>query len=767
MRLQESTRGRPRVRPVGTRTGTRPASWPGLSSVDRRRVATVRRCRTAGPRPPPRRDEADHREDRCSKASGCSISPTSGGTWRHRSWPRWVPTSSRSSRRADSGPARWARSPATFPARTARWSTGWRIGGSAAWSSTSPVRPRTATASGTSCEAPTSCSRTSRPASANGRGLDVGELAALNPALVHVSITSFGVDGPKSGWDAPDLVALAPAGSSCCAATPTGRHCAARFPRRRRTPVGTRPTPRSIALWERNTSGRGQHCDVSAQTSVMQATQSLVLNHPFGVPLAARVGGGMRLGPLDIRLVWPCQDGTVTITFLFGASAGPFSARLFQWIWEEGCCDEATRDKDWVGFGSRLSRGEDPIAEFDRVKGILERFCLGKTKQQLLDAAMERKLLIAPAATIADVFANEQFHVRDYWDQVEHPELGRTIRYPGPFVRPSTGRLPAPGAPAPPRRAHRGGAGRRPARRRGRQAGPAAAGPGRLEGACAGRGGARPRRAGRLSGLKVLDFMWSLAGPHITRVLADYGATVVRVESSKRIEMGRTLNPFWQDKDDVEASGLFNNVNAGKLGICLDLNTEEGRSVIFDLVRWADVVTEAYSPRAMARWGLDYARLRDGQPAASSCCRRASWGRPARWPTWPASAIWPRRSPASSTPPAGPTGPASAPTAATPTTSRPASPSPRCWPPCSTGCAPVRAATSTSPRPRRRCGASARRSPTTRSTAASGSGRATPTATTCPTWWRPSPGTTAGSPWCARTTRSGGPSAGRPASQPT
>ena len=89
-----------------------------------------------------------------------------------------------------------------------------------------------------------------------------------------------------------------------------------------------------IALFERLGSGEGQHCDISVQQSVMQATQSLVLNHAFGAQLGARVGGGMRLGPLDIRLVWPCADGTVSITFLFGASAGPFS-QLFQWIWEE------------------------------------------------------------------------------------------------------------------------------------------------------------------------------------------------------------------------------------------------------------------------------------------------------------------------------------------------------------------------------------------------------------------------------------------------
>jgi crotonobetainyl-CoA:carnitine CoA-transferase CaiB-like acyl-CoA transferase len=348
----------------------------------------------------------------------------------------------------------------------------------------------------------------------------------------------------------------------------------------------------------------------------MQATQSLMLNHPYGVPLGARVGGGMRLGPLDIRLVWPCKDGTVTITFLFGASAGPFSARLFEWISEEGGCDEATRDLDWIGLGNALSSGEVPISEFDRIKGLLADFCMTKTKQELLDAAMERKLLIAPASTIGDVFANDQFVERDYWDLVHEPELDAAIRYPGPFVQPSYGRLPTL------RRPPRLGEHTDEVLAELDAAQSAAAVPVVPAVPAHGANGSSAEDRRPLAGVKILDFMWSLAGPQITRVLADCGATIVRVESSKKIEMGRTLNPFWQDKVDVEASGLFNNANAGKLGICLDLNTEAGRDVVRDLVRWADVVTESYSPRAMARWGLTYAQLREVNPKIvmmSSC----------------------------------------------------------------------------------------------------------------------------------------------------
>ncbi len=438
---------------------------------------------------------------------------------------------------------------------------------------------------------------------------DPGRLAQLgidparhNPRLIHVAMSGFGAGGPKSDWDAPDLVALAAGGQLRLSGDADRAPVRCSVPQAWAHTSGDAADASLIALHERHSSGLGQVVDISAQQSVMQATQSLVLNHAFGVEPGARVGGGMRLGPIDVRLVWPCLDGTVTITFLFGAAVGPFSHRLFQWIWEEGQCDEATRDSNWVELGNQIHTGEVPVSEFERLKEVLAAFCLTKTKSELFEAALERKLLIAPASSIADVFDTAHFHERDYWDAVDQPQLGRAIRQPGPIVKPSFGRLPTLGR-APLLGEHTEEVLAELARLSPSEEPTVAAA------ATRGNDGQGP-----LAGLKVLDFMWSLAGPAITRVLADYGATVVRIESSARIEMGRTLNPFWQDKTDPEGSGVFLNANAGKLGVCLDLNTEEGREVARDLAKWADVVTESYSPSAMKRWGLDYENLRKINP---------------------------------------------------------------------------------------------------------------------------------------------------------
>ena len=112
-----------------------------------------------------------------------------------------------------------------------------------------------------------------------------------------------------------------------------------------------------------------------------------------------------------------------------------------------------------------------------------------------------------------------------------------------------------------------------------------------------------------LEGVKVLDFMWALAGPGATRTLADMGATVIRVESSSRLDVIRTIRPFIDSDESPEKSALFHNTNAGKNLLSLDLTKPEGKAVALDLVRWCDVVTESFSPKAMKAFGLDYESL--------------------------------------------------------------------------------------------------------------------------------------------------------------
>jgi crotonobetainyl-CoA:carnitine CoA-transferase CaiB-like acyl-CoA transferase len=109
-----------------------------------------------------------------------------------------------------------------------------------------------------------------------------------------------------------------------------------------------------------------------------------------------------------------------------------------------------------------------------------------------------------------------------------------------------------------------------------------------------------------LAGLKVADFSWVVAGPVAGRALADFGATVVRVESSTHIETARMMQPFYDGTPGAENSALYGTCNAGKLGLTLNLKQPDGQAVARDLIRWADVVIES---------GLDYENVQPLNPS--------------------------------------------------------------------------------------------------------------------------------------------------------
>jgi crotonobetainyl-CoA:carnitine CoA-transferase CaiB-like acyl-CoA transferase len=117
-----------------------------------------------------------------------------------------------------------------------------------------------------------------------------------------------------------------------------------------------------------------------------------------------------------------------------------------------------------------------------------------------------------------------------------------------------------------------------------------------------------------LEGLRVADFAWVVAGPCIGRTLADFGATVVRVESSRRVDTARLMGPFPAGERDSNRSGLYDNCNAGKLGLALDLAVPEARDAARRLIGWADVVIESFAPGQMSRWDLGYDELRVHRP---------------------------------------------------------------------------------------------------------------------------------------------------------
>ncbi len=105
-----------------------------------------------------------------------------------------------------------------------------------------------------------------------------------------------------------------------------------------------------------------------------------------------------------------------------------------------------------------------------------------------------------------------------------------------------------------------------------------------------------------LKGIIILDFTWVLAGPYATRILADFGAEVLKVQ------------PLLPREEDVFARGYSNTWNRNKRGITLNMAKPEGVALAKNLVSLSDVVVENFTPRVMANWGLDYENLKKIKP---------------------------------------------------------------------------------------------------------------------------------------------------------
>ena len=437
---------------------------------------------------------------------------------------------------------------------------------------------------------------TERVAAENGLAYEV--LNDLNPSVIVVAITAFGGSGPKAEWPATDLTVWASSGAHILAGD------ADRAPVRTSVPqaffhAGADAAGAAlIALYERHRSGVGQHVDVSAQQSSAQAALSAILATPNGGGMTINRAAGGLAGLFPIRLTWPCKDGYVAITFLFGPAFTEPNKRLLNWLFENGACTADDVELDWgLEIAAMNTEGKSPEPYFALCKKI-EQFTMERTQSELFEEGLQRGIYIAPTFDVDGLMQEAHFKARNFWHSIEVSGQGALV--PGAFAKFSDTPLKLPGAATTPVS---------PAQVKQRNS--------RQPTSESGQNTDAP-----LTGLKVLDFMWVIAGPFFTRVLADYGATVIKVESSTKLEPARGSPTFKNGEPSLESGVPFANFNAGKLGITVDPSNPAGREVILDLVRWADVVTESFSPKAMKAWNLDYEALREVNPdiiMVSSC----------------------------------------------------------------------------------------------------------------------------------------------------
>lgn len=418
--------------------------------------------------------------------------------------------------------------------------------------------------------------------------LDLEALRDANPQLITVSLTPFGSDGPKADWIGDDIVLHAASGEMSLNGYKDRAPVRISAPQVWVNAAAEAACAALIALTDRRLSGRGQHVDVSAQEAMMLTAQGWLAPALCDNPSAMRSGGGLELlGLINFKFVYECLDGHVTATFLPGVLVGPFTNRIIQWANAEGHVSDELAAIDWTDLLG--SRELEEVAEIcTKTAEGLGKALARKTKAELFAMAQAEKMLLVPVTDPADVLASEHYEARDFWDRVPVDGIDEPVQFPGPWAHCDQAGLKRLGGP--PRLGEHTAEVMNALDRRPVATTPVASPP------------ERP-----FEGLKVIDFTWVYAGPFATRMLAYYGATVVRLESQTRPDQVRSSGLARVPGDDgPEGSHQWHSINADKLSLQLNLKVPESRQVVLDLAKEADVVINAFSPGVLERVGLGH-----------------------------------------------------------------------------------------------------------------------------------------------------------------
>ncbi len=231
----------------------------------------------------------------------------------------------------------------------------------------------------------------------------------------------------------------------------------------------------------------------------------------------------------------------------------------------------------------------------DELMALVAELASVTSRAELIAEGQERGLLVMPVNEVGDVVHDPHLLARDFFVDVEQPD-GASMRLTGSPFRSDRGR------------GQRGAA-------------PKLGADNELLGELAHRAPtvsapvAGVEHTQPLAGIRVVDFTWAIAGSFATRLLADLGADVVKIESENRLDPIRHIGPQPTDEVSLDTNGVFQDCCAGKRAVTINIGTPEGQDLVRALVRTADVVTSNYTPDRLDRWGFDgeaLAALRPG-----------------------------------------------------------------------------------------------------------------------------------------------------------
>lgn len=264
-------------------------------------------------------------------------------------------------------------------------------------------------------------------------GLGYSELSKANPRIIMTSISPYGHTGPFKQYKATDLDVMAMGGLMYITGNPQDPPLRISLPQSFLLASAHGAAASMIAYYSRETSGEGQHVDVSAQECVLWEIANAIPLWQLNKNILRRAGSFMsgRWTGTKQRLLWKCKNGYVLFYILGGAFGVKTNRAIVKWMEEEHIAPEYLKKFNWDAFdmAAQTQEMQDQIEVY--IGNLFSLF----TKEEAYEQAMKRGIMLCPVNTSKDITENTQLKDRQFWVDINHPELSTSVRYPGAFAQ--------------------------------------------------------------------------------------------------------------------------------------------------------------------------------------------------------------------------------------------------------------------------------------------------------------------------------------------
>jgi crotonobetainyl-CoA:carnitine CoA-transferase CaiB-like acyl-CoA transferase len=413
-----------------------------------------------------------------------------------------------------------------------------------------------------------------RPGTLARFGLAPETLLQRFPKLVITSLSNFGQTGPYRDFEATEAVLVALGGLMALCGEPDRPPLKSAVPLAQYAAGSLAAVGTLVALAGVRVGLPGQHVDVSIMEAVLQCLEHTIISCTHRHRIRRRMGS--RHPDNHPMTIWPARDGYVGASIGFGQ-------------WDLLC---AMTGHPELAEDESLLMGHARRARADEIDAIFLPWFRERGVDEIVQLAQTFRLPFGYVLTPGGLLSDPHLLARGFFQQVRQPD-DEPITLPGPPFRTSASAWQI--GPAPRLGEHT---------------------PVRAQRAPAVHNLRNPNARVPLEGVRVLDLTHQWAGPFATRILADYGADVIKIESLGRIDSVRyaALPDDQPGEHPWNRGGYFHKQNRNKRSLTLDLAHSLGKEVFLRLAKTSDIVLDNYAPRVMRQLGLDYASLKDTFP---------------------------------------------------------------------------------------------------------------------------------------------------------